>query len=256
VWRRSTRIVCGVKSERRETGTGAGPPGAGTEEERRVAAAAARSVRVLIRDLGTDRSGRRYPRGVVRAFVAVPVEDAVVTRRLAGARSLLPPLHGVRWVPEGQLHFTLKFLGEIGPDEVEAARRATSAASRAAPGPFRLALEGLGSFPPRGPARVVWAGCGEGAEELARLALAVEAAFSAEGFPREARTFSPHLTLARVKDPAAGRRLSQVLPSLPPEPFGTVRVAGLVLCRSELARRGPEYTDLLRTEIESAAAPQ
>jgi len=199
---------------------------------------------------------------VIRAFVAVPVEDAVVTRRLGGARSLLPPLHGVRWIPEGQLHFTLKFLGEIGPDRVEAARAATAAAARAAaespkaPGPFRLALEGLGSFPPRGPARILWAGCGEGAEELTGLSLAVEEAFVAAGFPREARPFSPHLTLARVKDPAAGRRLAQLLPSVPPEPFGVVRVAGLVLFRSELTRGGPEYARLFEAAIESAAAPQ
>lgn len=191
---------------------------------------------------------------MIRAFVAVPVEDPVTRRRLAGARSLVPRLHGVRWIPEGQLHFTLKFLGEIAEERVASARSATVRAAASAP--FRLALEGLGAFPPRGPARVLWAGCGEGAGALSRLADAVEAAFLAEGFPPEERPFSPHLTLARVKDPDAGRRISRALPSIPAEPFGVVAVSSLVLYRSELTPRGAEYDELLRVALEFPAAPQ
>jgi 2'-5' RNA ligase len=209
---------------------------------------------------------------VIRAFVAVPVEDPVVRRRLAGARSLVPPLHGLRWIPEAQLHFTLKFLGEMEDDRVQAAKAATSAAASASivsvaaravarggagpAGEFRLALEGLGTFPPRGPARILWAGCGEGAETLTAVAGAVEEAFVAEGFPREERPFSAHLTLARVRDPDAGRRLARTLPTGPAEPFGVVSVSWLVLYRSELTPRGAEYAELLRVAIKSSALPQ
>ncbi len=193
---------------------------------------------------------------MIRAFVAVPVEDAVTRRRLAGAGSLLPGLHGLRWIPPGQLHFTLKFLGEIDEERLADARAATGSAARAATAPFLLALGGLGAFPPRGPARVLWAGCGEGAEELVALASAVEEAFAAAGFPREARPFSPHLTIARAKDPDAGRRLVRLLESVPREPFGTVTVSSLVLYRSDLTPRGPDYSELLRVALESAAAPQ
>ncbi|MBP7676069.1 MAG: RNA 2',3'-cyclic phosphodiesterase [Thermoanaerobaculia bacterium] len=193
---------------------------------------------------------------MIRAFVAVPVEDAVVRRRLAGARTLLPELRGVRWVAETQLHFTLKFLGDLQEDRVRDAREAVAAAAQARPGAFRLALEGLGVFPPRGSARVVWAGCGAGAASLASLATAVEEAFVAAGFPREERPFSPHLTLARVKDPGSGRRLSQVVPSVPGEPFGTLPVGSLVLFRSDLSPSGPDYSELLRVALESDAAPQ
>lgn len=191
---------------------------------------------------------------MIRAFVAVPIEEAVVRRRLLGARSLLPPLKGLRWIPEGQLHFTLKFLGEIEDGRVPAARAATAAAASSVP--FRLTLEGLGAFPPRGPARVLWAGCGEGAGALTALARAVEEAFAAEGFPREERPFSPHLTLGRVKDPGSGQRLSRVLATVPSEPFGAVLVSTLVLFRSDLTARGPDYSELFRAAIESRAAPQ
>ncbi len=193
---------------------------------------------------------------MIRTFVAVPVEDAVVRRRLAGARSLLPDLRGVRWAAERQLHFTLKFLGDVEEERIEAARRATAAAARGGPGSFRLALEGLGAFPPKGAARVVWAGCGAGAEALASLAATVEEAFDTAGFPREERPFSPHLTLARVRDPLSGRRLAQALPSVPEEPFGTVLVGSIVLYRSDLSPAGPDYSELLRVALESNAATQ
>lgn len=193
---------------------------------------------------------------MLRAFVAVPVEDPVVRRRLAGARSLLPELRGLRWIPEAQLHFTLKFLGDIDEERVGDARAATAAAARGGVPPFRLDLGGLGAFPPRGPARVVWAGCGDGTEGLVSLAAAVEEAFAAAGFPTEPRPFSAHLTVARVRDLDAGRRLSRLLPSVPREAFGAVSVSSLVLYRSDLAPRGPDYTELERVALEFAAAPQ
>ena len=193
---------------------------------------------------------------MIRAFVAVPVEDPVVKRRLAGARSLLPELRGLRWIPEAQLHFTLKFLGDVDEDRIGDARAATLAAARGSGPPFRLALGGLGLFPPRGPARVVWAGCRDGTEALVALAAAVDEAFASAGFPTEPRPFSAHLTIARVRDLDAGRRLSRFLPSVPEEPFGAVTVSSLVLFRSDLAPRGPDYTELLRAAIESPAAPQ
>lgn len=181
-------------------------------------------------------------------------------RRIAGARSLLPPLQGIRWVPEGQLHFTLKFLGEIDPERVADAMAATARAAASAgarvSGGFRVALEGIGAFPPAGTARVLWAGCGEGAEALSALASSVEEAFADGGFPPDPRPFSPHLTLARVKEPAAGRRLARAIPSVSREPLGSVPVSCLVLYRSELTPRGPEHEELLRVALQSPAAPQ
>jgi 2'-5' RNA ligase len=154
----------------------------------------------------------------------------------------------------------MKFLGEIAEESIAGAKTALARAARP-PGPtppraFRLELEGLGAFPPRGPARVVWAGCGAGAGALEALASAVEEAFVAEGFPKEARPFSPHLTLARVRDPVGGRKLARALASVPAEPFGSVAVSSLVLFRSELTGRGAEYAELERVALESPAAPQ
>ena len=117
----------------------------------------------------------------------------------------------MKWVAPHQLHFTLKFLGGLEPLRLGAAGQALrDAAGRAAA--FELALAGLGVFPPAGAARVFWAGCAGGRSELEALAARVEEAFATEGFPPEPHPFAPHLTLARVKEPPAGRLLARSLP--------------------------------------------
>lgn len=165
------------------------------------------------------------------------------------------PFHGIKWVPPGQYHFTLKFLGEQPDERIAAARRALESAAGAS-ARFDLVLRGVGTFPASGPPRVVWAGCGEGGEELARLAAAVEAAFEAEGFPPETRPFSPHLTLGRVKDPRAlpGRPFREALTRDAATLFGSVPIRELVLFRSDLSPAGPTYVPLVTAPLGGRSA--
>ena len=104
----------------------------------------------------------------------------------------------VRWPDPANLHLTLKFLGEVPDGDVpgvcEAARRA---ATRSAP--FSFALRGLGCFPPKGPARIVWAGVEPQGDGLLECQKAVEDEMAELGFRREGRAYSPHLTIGRVR---------------------------------------------------------
>lgn len=174
------------------------------------------------------------------------MEGAGLIALLGEAQRDLAP-SGARAIPGPQLHFTLKFLGDVEERRLGAARSALAAG--AGVDPFQVDLEGLGVFPPRGPARVVWAGCGAGAGQLTALAARVEAAFVAAGFPPEPRPFSPHLTLARVKDPAAGGRVARAVRGLPPRRFGTLEARDVVLYQSVLSPSGPAYTPLARASL-------
>ncbi|KAA0254661.1 MAG: RNA 2',3'-cyclic phosphodiesterase [Acidobacteria bacterium] len=176
----------------------------------------------------------------VRAFAAVAVHEPPVVAALRAATTSLGDVRGVKWVRPDQLHFTLKFLGEVPADRVPAARRALGAAVSGL-WAFDLFLSGLGAFPPGGPPRVVWAGCGEGREALEALAARVDAEMAAEGFPAESRPFAAHLTLGRVKDPRAARGLRERLAARDAGAFGRVRVAEVVLFRSRLSPAGPSY---------------
>jgi 2'-5' RNA ligase len=197
--------------------------------------------------LAAETSRKKGPKrsSGIRYFVALEAGTGVGAALRDAAGTL--PFGGIRWVPAHQFHFTLKFLGEVPDDRVAAAREATARAA-ARISPFDLALEGLGAFPEAGPPRVVWAGCGAGCEELVALAAAVEAAFGEAGFLKEPRTFSPHLTLGRVKDPRAipTRPFRDALARGTAAKFGTIAAREIVLFRSDLSPAGPTYTALSR----------
>lgn len=179
-----------------------------------------------------------------RAFVAVDVGPRPsLVRRLDALRATGADL---KVVPPGNLHVTLKFLGWVEDDRVPAcvdAIRAAVAGER----PFAMRVRGAGQFPPRGAGRVWWTDL-EGAEPLARMAARLEDGFERLGFPREARPFAPHLTLARARSSAGADRAARAMAAVPVDE--EVRVADVVLYRSDLARSGPTYTPVARVPLE------
>jgi RNA 2',3'-cyclic 3'-phosphodiesterase len=98
--------------------------------------------------------------------------------------------------------------------------------------------------------RVLWAGLATGAEAAAALATRVDEAVATLGFKREARTFSPHVTLGRVRQPHAQPRLREALAAT--RVLGTVEVARVSLMRSDLSPRGARYTELAAVPLPPA----
>ncbi len=181
--------------------------------------------------------------------MAVPLDEAlrpaVVDLQRAIARAWPQADARVKWVEPANLHFTLKFLGEV-PEEhllsvVEAVREV--AAFR----PFELSIEGLGAFPDLRAPRVLWVGVQEGARELAALARHVEEALSRARFPREERPFEPHLTIGRVRTEGRERGLWQALERLRAAKIGRQRVEWVVVMESRLSPQGPTY--IARAEV-------
>jgi RNA 2',3'-cyclic 3'-phosphodiesterase len=165
-------------------------------------------------------------------------------QRLEGAAAPLRSLaRGVSWVGTDNFHVTLKFLGDIEEQragEIGAALGAAVADRDA----FDIALRGLGAFPTSTRARVIWAGVGPGASSLASLAEAVERSLAPLGFPREARGFSAHVTLGRVREPRRDALLAESLARAVNVELGATRVDRVVLMRSELSPRGARYSEL------------
>lgn len=113
---------------------------------------------------------------------------------------------GARWLEPDQMHLTLRFVGEV--DGVVFRDLMDSLGEVRAPG-FDLAVRGVGHFPPRGEPRVLWAGI-EKSEALVELRNRVEGAVVRVGVAPEGRKFSPHVTLARLKD-TPGRAVGSYL---------------------------------------------
>ena len=147
----------------------------------------------------------------------------------------------VSWVKPENLHYTLKFLGELGDD---GARRAGEGAREAAASlaAFDVTLGAAGAFPSAQRARVLWLGLARGAEELKALGRTVDIALAKRGFDREKRAFSPHLTLGRVRD--QGFDWTQALGAAAPlsgEPAARFRVSTVCVMKSTLSTGGSIY---------------
>lgn len=176
-----------------------------------------------------------------RAFISVELGDETRQRvadlqdqmRAAGAR--------LRWVRPRNLHFTLRFLGEVQTAQLARAVVAAREAARTVR-PFVVTIAGLGAFPSFERPQVVWIGSSEGAEALEALAARVEESLVRARFPISSRRFRPHLTLGRSKDERKWGDLVRTLHRFRDAVVGEERIEAITVMESHLTPDGPIYT--------------
>jgi len=182
----------------------------------------------------------------MRTFVAIDIPDAIRRRIVELVENLKPATNTVRWTrPEG-LHITLKFIGEIAPEKVEAVKGRLQAVRSFAP--FSIAIRGAGYFPNARSPRVLWLGI-EAGSELPELARQIEEALAAVGIPQENRPFSAHLTLGRLRVPDKIPALQELLRRQEPLEFGDFTAREIFLYESKLSPEGSHYRKLARFEF-------
>jgi 2'-5' RNA ligase len=138
----------------------------------------------------------------VRLFVALDLPEAAHHKLRDLIAELRNECPDIRWVrPEG-IHVTLKFIGHV--DEAKAHEIQEALGKIHSDRPVIMELHGIGFFPNERRPRVVWCGV-HGSDNLAKLAGDMEALLEPLGIEREARPYTPHLTLARI-DPEKVRR--------------------------------------------------
>ncbi len=178
----------------------------------------------------------------VRAFVAIRVSEKVVRAIAELIDQLRRPGDGIKWVSADNLHLTLKFLGPsvpIAKIEQFGHELKKIAAQTAA---FEIEAREVGAFPNLSRPRVLWVGLDS--PPLMELAGAVEEAAGRCGFEREARPFTAHLSIARIKDPHRGARSMRALEHAHERRFGRCKVAEFAIYRSTLTPKGSLYTPL------------
>ena len=192
----------------------------------------------------------------MRLFVAVPLSPELAHRTASFVDTLrsrvvrLAPHTRLSWVPPERLHITLAFIGDVPEARVPAIQAALEPQTTV--GPFQLKLAGAGAFPSRGRPRVLWVGVHEGRESLMAVAGDVRTRLEAAGVLLETRPFSPHMTVARVKEPA-GLRPAALLEGLADGPIGGMTVDAITLFQSRLSPSGPSYHVITRSLLSGTA---
>lgn len=188
----------------------------------------------------------------MRLFIALNLPAAERKRLLKASKPLRESSLPVRWLPPEAYHLTLKFLGEVPPDEAdqveEALRTIAGKASR-----FPLRLGGFGAFPSVRRPRVIWCGA-EALPQLRALKHDLEWELAALGFERELRAFHPHITVGRAAaDARAGdfRKLEDLVAALDYE--AVVEPSTVDLVKSRLSPEGAVYTVVARVPLDAAS---
>jgi RNA 2',3'-cyclic 3'-phosphodiesterase len=190
---------------------------------------------------------------MTRTFIALELNEALqqFLRDIISKASLELP--NLRWVDPAGIHLTLAFLGYLTDEQLETAIDAAGVAAQQSV-PFKYRLKGLGIFGSPQQPRVVWMGIEDLPSEkiqgspLQLVQRVLSRELELRGFEIEKRPFSPHLTLARIKQPLSPgekQRLQRLLHSrLAGSSSAISPVNTLCVMKSDLSRSGAKYTCL------------
>ena len=170
--------------------------------------------------------------------MSVDVESAIVEM----IDSLREQHSGIRWVQPANLHLTLRFLGNAvdRPVALKLGRILPDLAGRTSP--FVLHARGTGAFPSLDRPRTIWIGMTS--DELIGLAREIEDAAVLVGLAPEARPYTPHLTIGRVRDLHGWQEIRQALSMSSTREFGSTLISEMTLYRSILGGGTARYEAL------------
>ncbi|MHB0857486.1 MAG: RNA 2',3'-cyclic phosphodiesterase [Anaerolineae bacterium] len=194
----------------------------------------------------------------VRAFVAIRLSPGILAA-IAQVQARLRGGEGgsaARWIAPSSVHLTLKFLGDVPGERLPVVYDAVSRAVETY-GPLTLALASVGCFPNLHRPRIVWLGIREPSGQLVGLQAGIESELAIEGFPTEARAFTPHLTIGRAQPSARLPELQALAHAV--ESYRLER--GVEMCatevhvlQSDLRPSGAVYTELYAAPLHGRPA--
>jgi 2'-5' RNA ligase len=181
----------------------------------------------------------------IRSFIAIELPDELkLELTQLEAQLNLGKQPGVKWVDPYSIHLTLKFLGSIAADRIGGITKTIEEAVQGIP-PFHLEVKDLGVFPNLKRVQVAWVGISGEVDRLGQLQQRIESNLVPLGFAPESRAFTPHLTLARLRNQVPSderQRFGQLIAGTRFEASCTIEVGAIHLMRSQLTREGAIYS--------------
>lgn len=183
-----------------------------------------------------------------RTFLALDINEAVRGRLASMMGELGVPGAKIKWVDPGNIHLTVKFLGDIEESNFPELSRLTADAARNVQA-FDFNISGVSCIPPAGRIRMIWTGVRETTGRMGELYNKLNESLRQIGAKEENRQFKPHITLGRIKFLPEPERLRRLVQQFASEDFGTVRAEELVVYCSKLTPAGPVYTPIARAKL-------
>jgi len=135
---------------------------------------------------------------LIRSFIALyPDPDA--SREIAAFLDRLARKNSrIKWEKPGQVHITLKFLGDVHTYALDALQRRLESILHGS-GNVEALLDSTGGFPNLREPRIIWLGFSRTVPRILEIQKAIEDECELQGLPREGKRFTPHFTIGRVK---------------------------------------------------------
>ncbi len=178
----------------------------------------------------------------MRCFIAIDIPASIkeaidnITGKLSRSSA------DIRWIPSKNVHLTLKFLGEVEDAVLPDIEKRISISCEAM-GAFSINIRGIGAFPDFKHPNVLWMGI-DRSNSLEDIYLSIEDSLKEMGFEKDNRRFSPHLTIARIKDRKGIDTVFKELYTYKDTFFGSIDVNEVLLMKSVLKPAGAEYFKL------------
>jgi len=185
---------------------------------------------------------------MIRAFIALPVNDDVKKKIVHIINTLKPVAGNVGWVNKDDLHITLKFLGSVDDQQIQRAKAAIDTLKTVSA--FNADLFGIGAFPSIARPRVLWIGIKQ-YEKIKAMFDSVETAIV--DINKENRLFSAHITIGRVKGIFYKQELEKVRKLWDNKTIGSTVVNRAALFQSILTPEGAVYRVLHEINLKKEA---
>ncbi|MGQ9608202.1 MAG: RNA 2',3'-cyclic phosphodiesterase [bacterium] len=179
----------------------------------------------------------------LRSFIAVELPNEIHDNLQKLQNNLKDSMPDVRWVKYGNIHLTLKFLGDVEVSKIEKISKSIQYVADEF-SPFTISLAHIGAFPNFRKPSIIWTGVEEGAEKIVEIVEHIESSMEKLGFAREKRPFRPHLTIGRVRELKHPAIMAKSLENSEIGEIGKFMVEKLSLIKSQLDPSGSIYTTL------------
>lgn len=188
---------------------------------------------------------------IKRVFVAIDISDEARRRVAARISYFRDDTQGsaIKWLHPGKLHLTLRFVGDVDNEQLKAVVSVAEKVSRHF-SKFKLCLKGAGLFPSPSKARILWIGIGDDHGTCVKIREMLEQEFLQLGFVGARKALTPHLTVARVKEPRMAGPLIQKHLNTEFEPV-EFEASEIVIYESKLPPTGSVYSRVTGFELRS-----